>query len=98
MTSISSSVARAETRAAPSASTRNAALDRARTFLTLVVVLHHSVIPYTYFGHTDRGFRHRAAGATRYQVHRVLVEDDHRPALAKRPDLVHLGVAGFRSF
>src|SRR6266700_7766438 len=53
MTSISSSVATAEVRAAPKASTRNASLDRARTFLTLVVVLHHSVIPYTYFGHTD---------------------------------------------
>ena len=53
MTSISSSVATAEVRAAPKASTRNAALDRARTFLTLVVVLHHAVIPYTYFGHTD---------------------------------------------
>ena len=23
------------------------------TFLTLVVLLHHAVIPYTYFGHTD---------------------------------------------
>jgi surface polysaccharide O-acyltransferase-like enzyme len=53
MTSISSSVAPAQTRAAPKAATRNAALDRARTFLTLVVVLHHAVIPYTYFGHTD---------------------------------------------
>src|SRR5207302_7388192 len=53
MTSISDSVASAETRAAPKASTRNAALDRARTFLTLVGVLHHAVIPYTYFGHTD---------------------------------------------
>ena len=37
----------------PKAGTRNVALDRARTFLTLVVVLHHAVIPYTYFGHTD---------------------------------------------
>jgi surface polysaccharide O-acyltransferase-like enzyme len=53
MTSISSSVAPAQTRAVPKAATRNAALDRARTFLTLVVVLHHAVIPYTYFGHTD---------------------------------------------
>jgi surface polysaccharide O-acyltransferase-like enzyme len=53
MTSISSSVAPAQTRAAPRATTRNAALDRARTFLTLVVVFHHAVIPYTYFGHTD---------------------------------------------
>ncbi len=32
------------------------ALDRARTFLTLVVLLHHAVIPYTYFGHTDPKF------------------------------------------
>jgi surface polysaccharide O-acyltransferase-like enzyme len=53
MTSISSSAAPAEIRAAPKASTRNAALDRARTFLTLVVLIHHAVIPYTYFGHTD---------------------------------------------
>jgi surface polysaccharide O-acyltransferase-like enzyme len=53
MTSISHSVASAATRAAPQARARNAALDRARTFLTLVVVIHHSVIPYTYFGHTD---------------------------------------------
>jgi surface polysaccharide O-acyltransferase-like enzyme len=53
MTSISSTVAPAETRTAPKAATRNAALDRTRTFLTLVVVVHHAVIPYTYFGHTD---------------------------------------------
>jgi hypothetical protein len=52
MTSTSSS-APPDIRAAPKASTRNAALDRARTFLTLVVLLHHAVIPYTYFGHTD---------------------------------------------
>ena len=50
MTSISHSPATAEIRAAPQATTRNAALDRARTFLTLVVVIHHAVIPYTYFG------------------------------------------------
>src|SRR6476659_8570712 len=53
MTSVSSSVAPAEVRATPKATTRNLSLDRARTFLTLVVVLHHAVIPYTYFGHTD---------------------------------------------
>ena len=52
MTSIAHS-ASAEVRTAPKATTRNAAIDRARTFLTLVVVVHHSVIPYTYFGHTD---------------------------------------------
>jgi surface polysaccharide O-acyltransferase-like enzyme len=29
-------------------------LDRARTFITLLVVVHHSVVNYTYFGHGDR--------------------------------------------
>jgi surface polysaccharide O-acyltransferase-like enzyme len=53
MTSITDTAAPAETRAASKVTTRNAALDRARTFLTLVVVIHHAVIPYTYFGHTD---------------------------------------------
>src|SRR5450432_2639212 len=53
MTSISQTVTAADVHAAPRAKTRNAALDRARTFLTLVVLLHHSVIPYTHFGRTD---------------------------------------------
>src|ERR1700742_4613663 len=53
MTSISEPVAPAQARAAPKASARNAALDHARSFLTLVVVLHHAIIPYTHFGHTD---------------------------------------------
>ncbi|KJC34969.1 acyltransferase [Bradyrhizobium sp. LTSP857] len=43
----------ADVHAAPKAKARNLSLDRARTFLTLVVLLHHAVIPYTYFGHTD---------------------------------------------
>src|SRR5919205_522995 len=43
----------AEAHASPRSKTRNLSLDRARTFLTLVVLLHHAVIPYTYFGHTD---------------------------------------------
>ncbi len=30
------------------------ALDRARTFITLLVLLHHSVVNYTYFGSGDR--------------------------------------------
>ena len=47
------SAASAEIRAAPKAKTRNLSLDRARTFLTLVVLIHHAVIPYTHFGHTD---------------------------------------------
>src|SRR5260370_9118940 len=29
-------------------------LDRARTFITLLVVLHHSVVNYTYFANGDR--------------------------------------------
>jgi hypothetical protein len=54
MTTISQTAAPAETRAAPRAKARNAAFDRARTFITMLVLVHHSVIAYTYFGHTDR--------------------------------------------
>ena len=32
---------------------RIVALDRARTFIILLVLLHHSVVNYTYFGHGD---------------------------------------------
>ena len=39
--------------ATPAVTGRNNALDRARTFLTIIVLIHHAVIPYTYFGHTD---------------------------------------------
>ena len=53
MTSISQTAVPAQAQVAPKAKTRNAALDRTRTFLTLVVLLHHAVIPYTHFGHTD---------------------------------------------
>ncbi|MGY8664733.1 acyltransferase [Bradyrhizobium sp. UFLA05-109] len=54
MTTISpTAAAGAEVSAAPKSKVRNLSLDRARTFLTLVVLLHHAVIPYTYFGHTD---------------------------------------------
>jgi peptidoglycan/LPS O-acetylase OafA/YrhL len=53
MTTISHSDVAAPARAVPKATTRNFAFDRARSFLTLVVVLHHAVIPYTFFGHTD---------------------------------------------
>jgi fucose 4-O-acetylase-like acetyltransferase len=34
-------------------SARNAAIDRARTGLTVLVVIHHAVIPYTYYGYAD---------------------------------------------
>jgi Acyltransferase family len=53
MTSIPHSVATADVRAVPKARARNASIDRTRTFLTLVVLIHHAVIPYTHFGHTD---------------------------------------------
>ncbi len=53
MTSISETATAADVHAAPRPKARNAALDRARTFLTLVVLVHHAVIPYTHFGHTD---------------------------------------------
>lgn len=53
MTTISEPAASVLAQAAPKAKSRNAALDRARTFLTLVVLIHHAVIPYTHFGHTD---------------------------------------------
>src|ERR1700752_323758 len=53
MTTISQTATAADVHAAPKVKTRNLSLDRARTFLTLVVILHHAVIPYTYYGHTD---------------------------------------------
>jgi hypothetical protein len=36
------------------AATRIVALDRARTFITLLVLLHHSVVNYTHFGSGDK--------------------------------------------
>ena len=33
---------------------RIAAFDRARTFIILLVLLHHSVVNYTYFGSGDK--------------------------------------------
>ena len=47
-------MAPAQARAVPKAKARNAALDRSRTFITMLVLIHHSVIAYTYYGHTDR--------------------------------------------
>src|ERR1700686_5725486 len=53
MSSISQTAPPAIVRPAPKTKARNFSIDRARTFLTLVVLIHHAVIPYTYFGHTD---------------------------------------------
>src|ERR1700753_3782038 len=36
------------------ASSRIGPLDRARTFITLLVLLHHSVVNYTHFGNGDK--------------------------------------------
>jgi len=38
----------------PVSGTRNLAFDRARSCIIVMVLMHHSVIPYTYYGHTDR--------------------------------------------
>ena len=53
MTSVSQTSATAQARRVPKAKARNAALDRTRTFITLLVLIHHSAIAYTYYGHTD---------------------------------------------
>ena len=53
MTTISQTAPSAQARSAPKAKARNASLDRSRTFITMLVLIHHSVIAYTYFGHTD---------------------------------------------
>ena len=39
---------------ATTATGRIVALDRARTFITLLVVIHHSVVNFTHFGNGDR--------------------------------------------
>jgi surface polysaccharide O-acyltransferase-like enzyme len=43
-----------ESNQAAIAPSRVVALDRARTFITLLVLLHHSVVNYTYFGSGDK--------------------------------------------
>jgi hypothetical protein len=43
-----------ESNQATKATGRIPALDRARTFITLSVLVHHSVLNYTYFGEGDR--------------------------------------------
>jgi peptidoglycan/LPS O-acetylase OafA/YrhL len=43
-----------QTEQAVTAPARMVAFDRARTFITLLVVLHHSVVNYTHFGNGDK--------------------------------------------
>src|SRR5258707_14636197 len=57
-------------------------LDRARTFITLLVVLHHSVMNYTYF---DNGDRMRWFGFDLV----VLFNDSFFMACIQRGDDVH---------
>ena len=37
----------------PVSGVRNLAFDRARSCIIVMVLIHHSIIPYTYYGHTD---------------------------------------------
>jgi hypothetical protein len=50
MTTISYLPAQARSGAAAKAATRDAAIDRARTFITLLVLVNHAVVAYTVFG------------------------------------------------
>src|SRR6202042_3678692 len=40
--------------AKPVSGARNMSFDRARSCIIVMVLMHHSVIPYTYYGHTDQ--------------------------------------------
>ena len=51
---VTSASASETTGTSPVAGQRNLAFDRARSCIIVMVLLHHSVIPYTYYGHTDR--------------------------------------------
>jgi surface polysaccharide O-acyltransferase-like enzyme len=53
MTSMAFRARPAEAPAVRRVATRNDALDRARTLITVLVVLYHSASNYTYFGHGD---------------------------------------------
>lgn len=53
MISIAEEAVPSEAPAIPVAVSRNLALDRIRIVLTLTVLVHHAVMPYTYFGHTN---------------------------------------------
>jgi uncharacterized membrane protein len=64
-------VVSAETQAVPKAKARNAALDRARTFITVLMLIQHSVIAYTYYGGKRRRStfsRYSCASAMTVQV------------------------------
>jgi fucose 4-O-acetylase-like acetyltransferase len=53
MTTISLSAVAAEARTAPKTATRAAAFDRARTCIIVLVLIHHSILPYTHDGRSD---------------------------------------------
>jgi surface polysaccharide O-acyltransferase-like enzyme len=81
---------------------RIGALDRARTLITLLVVLHHAVINYTWFGHGDQMrwpgfdlvvlFNDSFFMACMFFLSGLFVRD----SLARRGPVDHLGRRGWR--
>lgn len=92
---ISASAVAAETRAIPRTASRNAAYDRARTCIILLVLLHHAILPYTYFGHTDlqsfMGFDAVAVFNDSYFMAAMFLLS----GLFVWPSLQHKGIASF---
>jgi uncharacterized membrane protein YcfT len=95
MTIISVSATAAQTRAAPRAATRNAAYDRARTCIILLVLIHHAILPYTYDGHAGHqsflGFDAVAIFNDSYFMAAMFLLS----GLFVWPSLQHKGVASF---
>ncbi|MGA2996685.1 acyltransferase family protein [Bradyrhizobium sp.] len=83
-------------KAAPSkARGRNAAFDRARSFVILLVLIHHSVIPYTYYGHTDRQSFLGFDGLVTFNDSFMMVAMFLLSGLFTWPSLQRKGVAAF---
>jgi surface polysaccharide O-acyltransferase-like enzyme len=95
MTIISVSATAAQTRTAPRAATRNAAYDRARTCIILLVLIHHAILPYTYDGHAGHqsflGFDAVAIFNDSYFMAAMFLLS----GLFVWPSLQHKGVASF---
>src|SRR5882757_7455326 len=89
---------------------RIVALDRARTFITLLVLLHHSVVNYTWFGSGDKMrwlgfdlvvlFNDSFFMACMFLISGLFVHDSltrKRPAVFLRDRAWRLGVASLLS-
>src|SRR5882757_2453038 len=89
---------------------RIVAFDRARTFITLLVLLHHSVVNYTYFGSGDKMrwlgfdlvvlFNDSFFMACMFLISGLFVHDSltrKRPAVFLRDRAWRLGVASLLS-